>query len=134
MGIINDDFPRINKFPEPGSLSRGDLHQILPEVKGTQCKSSNRDTCGCLKWELPPEVPKTCPFPPTEENIGRLEQWIRERYRSSTFNTCNNQPLPLMKGSPPIKLFIDPDSKPVACHKLVVVLFHRQDSVREGLD
>ena len=109
LGIINDKFPRINKFPEPDSQSQGDLHQVSPKVESTQCKGSSRELCGCPKWELPPEVPRTCPYPPMEENIGQLEQWIQERYKSSTFNTCNNQPLPLMKGSPPIRLFIDPD-------------------------
>ena len=73
------------------------------------------------------------PFPPTLENVDRLEQWIRDRYRASTFNVCNNQALPLMKGSPPLELFIDKNARPVACHKPAQIPIHFKQKVEEEL-
>ena len=59
----------------------------------------------------------------------KLEGWIRERYSASIFNTCNCQPLPLMSGSPPLELFIDPGAKPVACHKPAQLPIHFKERV-----
>ena len=55
------------------------------------------------------------------------------RGRASTFNTCNCQPLPLMKDSPPLELFVDPTAKPVACHKAANVPNHFKDRVEAEL-
>ena len=51
--------------------------------------------CGCPIWTTAPALPML-PFPATEENRGKLETFPAEYYSSSTFNTCNHQPLPLM--------------------------------------
>ena len=39
-----------------------------------------------------------------------------------------------MKGSPPIKLIIDPEAKPVACHKLALVPIHFQEEMKADID
>ena len=81
---------------------------------------------------MPPPRPKL-PFPATEANKGRLQQFLVDYYKSSTFNTCDHQPLPLMDG-PPMKLMVDPDAEPVAYHTPVPVPLHWQNDVKAGLD
>ena len=51
--------------------------------------------CGCPLRVLPPEPP-AMPFPATEENKEKLKQFLVEKYRASTFNTCQHQPFPMM--------------------------------------
>ena len=89
--------------------------------------------CRCPKRELPPECPEECPFQPIKENIGKLKKWILERYRSSTFNTCNDQQLPLVISSPPLSLFIDPGARPTVVHKAAPVPIHFKDQVKHGI-
>ena len=83
---------------------------------------------------LPPPAPTELPYPPTEENRGRLEDWIREKYASSAFNQCSHQPLPLIKSSPPLKLYVDESARPVAVHKPVPIPMHWMKQVKEQLD
>ena len=73
-------------------------------------------------------------MPATAENIPRLKKWIQERYASSAFNVCTHQVLPLVNSSPPLRLFVDPDAKPVAVHKPATVPLHFTKEVRDGLD
>ena len=134
LGIISKTFPTIGAYAletediheNDDTIANGSKHEIK-DFK--QCTGLDSGKCTCPKRELPPIAPKTCPFPPTVENLDRLENWIRENYRASTFNTCNCQPLPLMKDSPPLELFIDPAAKPIACHKPGSVPIHFKERV-----
>ena len=51
--------------------------------------------CGCLLRTGEPEPPEL-PYPATEENTERLQEYLLNKYRSSTVNTCQHQSLPLM--------------------------------------
>ncbi|CAC5407544.1 unnamed protein product [Mytilus coruscus] len=53
-------------------------------------------------------------------------------YKSSTFNTCDHQPLPLMDG-PPIRLMVGSDAEPVDHHTPVPVPIHWKEEVKAGL-
>ena len=50
------------------------------------------------------------------------------------FNCCEHQKLPLMKGSPPLKLHIDHAAPPIAVHVPAQVPLHWQLPVKAGLD
>ena len=63
-----------------------------------------------------------------------MGQWIIDKYASSAFNQCEHQPLPLMKGSPPIKLHVNPEAEPVAIHKARPVPVHWRDKVLAELE
>ena len=54
------------------------------------------------------------------------------QYASSTFNTCEDQPLPLMH-SPPMRFMVNPDDVPLAHHNPIPVSLHWQDEVKAGL-
>ena len=90
-------------------------------------------TCDCPRRQPPPLPPKELPFPAVEDNREKLEQWLLSYYKASTFNTCHHQPL-LPKEGPPLRLMIDPDAKPVACHTPIDVPIHWRDDVKAGLD
>ena len=90
-------------------------------------------SCDCPRRELPPPMPTQLPFPATEEHHADIQQYILDRYKSSTFNTCEHQPLPLMTG-PPMKLMVDTNATSVAHHTPVPVPLRWQDEVKSGLD
>ena len=74
------------------------------------------------------------PCEPTEDNLPRIKEYILNRYASSAFNCCEQQPLPLMKDSPPLRLFVDKDAKPVSVFTPSQVPLHWTASVKAGLD
>ena len=84
--------------------------------------------------ELPPPVPSSLPYEPKEENLAKLEDWIFARYLSSSFNICEQQPLPLMDTSPPVKLIVEEGSEPVACTKASPIPINWLDKIKEELD
>jgi hypothetical protein len=49
--------------------------------------------CGCSERSETPTAPRKPPFPvtDTEECRARLQEWLLDTYRSSTFNTCPHQ-------------------------------------------
>ena len=115
LGMISEHFPAI-----------GEMSQTLTAA-------SVATKCECPLREPPPPPSTTLPFAPTEENVPKLKQFLLNRYKGSTFNTCTHQPLPLMTG-PPLKLMIDESAKPVAHHTPIPVPLHFQEQVKADLD
>ena len=132
LGIIDTAFPTIGVFGMETTESMKDCLSKT-EINDFKVCSGLNDNCNCPTRTLPPPVPSHCPFPPTLENVGRLENWIRDKYKASSFNTCQNQPLPLMSGTPPLELFINKDARPVACHKPSQIPIHFKDQVEKEL-
>ena len=81
----------------------------------------------------PHHPPTVLPFPAIEANRDKLQQYLLDYYKSSTFNTCEHQLLPLMDG-PPMHLMVDPEAEPIAHHTPVPVPLHWRDAVKAGLD
>ena len=123
LGIITDSFPRIGE-------TKTDI-DVSTNLVGSNVIQNT--ICECPKRELPPPMPTTLPFPATEEHRADLQEYILDRYKSSTFNTCEHQPLPLMSG-PPMQLMVDTTATPVAHHTPVPVPLHWQEEVKAGLD
>ena len=119
LELISTDFP----------LRRG-------MVAGCTATEDEEDTglpCSCPRRSTAPPPPKL-PFPPTEDNRKKLEDFILRYYASSAFNQCEKQPLPLMDGHPPLKLHVDENAKPFAIHKARPVPLHWQQEVKAGLE
>ena len=105
LGIIRSDFPRI------GSVTQQPMSVSLAAA------SPRDEECDCscpIRTKLP-TLPTALPFPATDANRAALQNWILDRYRSSTFNTCECQTLPLME-CPPLELPVVPEAKPIAVH------------------
>lgn len=134
LGVVSKNFPEVSDINQVASLVN------TPEEGGHgQCTNTGvvlpEDTpCSCPNRTLPPKDKPSLPCPPTEENLPILKKYILDRYASSAFNTCERRPLPLMNGSPPLKLFVDPKATPIAAHKPAVVPLHWKEPVKGGLD
>ena len=130
LGIVDEDFPRL------GQASLSGLHTSFPTSKceNTGVVTGDEEACSCPKRELPPQQAPRLPCSPTEENLPTIKRYILDRYKASAFNTCERQALPLISGSPPLELHVDPDAKPVACHVPIPLPLHWQATVKAGLD
>jgi hypothetical protein len=126
LGIISHNFPKIGEVHTSNASPLNDSAQTCPE-------SSMYASCGCLKRMPPPPPPSCLPFPATEENREKLEKFLLDYYKSSTFNTCEHQTLPMME-VPPLKLMVDKESTPKAFHKPIPVPIHWRESIKDGLD
>ena len=91
-------------------------------------------SCCCPTRQILPPVPSNLPFPVFEANCEKLQEDLLNNYKSSIFNTCENQRLSLTVCSPPMKLMIDPNAKSVAHHTPIPVPLHWREAVKEGLD
>lgn len=115
LGMITDNFPTIGET----TINQTNIAAAGPANMSDECSThAHSDSglmadCDCPRRRPPPPPPTKLPFPATEENRGKLQQYLTDYYKSSTFNTCEHQPLPLMEG-PPLKLMINTDAEPVA--------------------
>ena len=123
LGIISDSFPRL------GETQEACLLDTAAALKGVHVEK----TCTCPRRQRPPPPPTVLPFPAIEANRDKLQQYLLDYYKSSTFNTCEHQLLPLMDG-PPMHLMVDPEAEPIAHHTPVPVPLHWRDAVKAGLD
>ena len=113
---------------------------VKQEPRSTRCSNSGvilpgQDVgCSCPRRQMPPSAPASMPCSPSEENLPQLRQYLLDRYAASTFNVCEHQPLPLLQGSPPLELHVDPAARPTAVHTPGVVPLHWQQAVLDGLN
>ncbi|VDI59471.1 Hypothetical predicted protein, partial [Mytilus galloprovincialis] len=130
LGIISENFPTIGEIT--GSVTD------TSALTNDQNRFTTQIDCNCPKRQSPPPTPVKLPFPPTEENVPKLQNFLPKHYKSITFNNCEHQPLSLMEG-PPLKLMEGPPLKhmeatPVACHTPVPIFLHWDDDVKASLD
>ena len=119
LGLISDKFPTIGE-----SLG---ISNTVPQPESAITKQ-----CTCPKRTMPPPPPKTLPYPATEQNRAKLEAYLLDYYKASTFNVCEHQTLPMMTG-PPMRLMIEPNAVPFASHKPIPVPVHWQEDIYAGL-
>ena len=62
-------------------------------------------------------------------NKEKMKQFLVEKYRASTFNTCQHQPLPMMQG-PKMELFVLKDACPHAVYQPAVVPVNWEQKVK----
>lgn len=129
LGMISPHFPTVGEIDRNMTAPLSSSQAPVTGIPNVQ----DNTVCDCPQRKSPPPLPTSLPFPATEENRDRLEKWLLDYYRSSTFNVCEHQPLPTMSG-PPIHLMVDPHAKPVAHHSPIPVPVHWQDDVKAGLD
>ena len=136
LGLVPSSFPEVglcDNLPPTASI-QSLTAPSRPSCSNSGVPSSASDTCNCPRRELPPETPAVLPCAPTAENVPRLRQYILDRYKASAFNICEHQPLHLMDGSPPLRIFVDEDARPAAVHSPSKIPLHWEQAVKEGLD
>ena len=110
LGLVPDEFPnhtpKLSHAPTAASAASSDSSQ--------------------------PERPSVIPFPPSDANIARLEEWLLAHFSSTAFNTAR-EPLPVMEGKPH-RIHIMPDAVPYACHTPLNVPKHWEKEVKTQLE
>ena len=140
LGVVPGTFPTIQSCNSAGAVAALSQAEPIPNIAGLPaCTNSgvlnpDEPPCTCPDRSLPPSDKPVLPCPPTAENLPILKNYILQRYASSAFNTCERRPLPLMDGSPPMRLFVDPDAPPIALNRPAIVPLHWKDAVKGGLD
>ena len=118
LGLVTNSFPHVTVDSECNTVQTG---------KKSGCE------CSCPVRATAPDIPKTLPFKPVEDNIKKLDTWIKDYYAASAFNCCECQPLPRMHGEP-LKIHMKDGVKPVASHSPIPIPLHWQAKVKAGLD
>ena len=136
LGMISEAFPTVGENSNCDTISskvhpQNDTKQKRPQIVFPESAWTHQ--CDCPLRQLPPKRPAKIPFKPVETNRQLIEEWLIDYYRSSAFNTCEHQPLPMMEG-PPLRLMIDPEAQPKAYHTPIPVPLHWQDDLKAGLD
>ncbi len=126
-------------FPTIGSMNRHrdnvdnvSIAAVRALNAGCSDVANHNGGCDCPEWEDPPQHPKALPFPCTPGNNAMMREWLRNRYASSTFNTCPHRPLPAMAG-PPVEIHLDESAVPRACQTAAPIPVHWQDRVYRDL-
>jgi len=127
--VISRDFPLVGAATIESNI-KSNRHTSTPTDTNQQ---QQKPICDCPTRTLPPPRPIELPFLCRKENNARMQQWLLDRFSSSTFNQCPHQQLPGMTG-PAISLHVDPLATPSAVHSPVPVPLHWQDIVKEQLD
>ena len=77
-----------------------------------------------------PERPTTLPFPPIEENVDKLRDWLLNAFADTAFN--NEGMFPAMSG-PPGHIHLREGALPKARHKPIPVPFHLKEATKQAL-
>ena len=110
-----------------------DLNVVHSKFPHASKAAASTGTCECAQRGSPPKRPDKLPFPPTEDNVARLEQWLLASFGSSAFNTCTHQPLQSMTGEPVHARFKE-GATPYAVHTPIPVPHHWKETVKHDID
>ena len=113
-------------FPFPMNISS----QTIPSV-ATINQSVSKDPTSQATWACPPPWPEKLPYPPLEENIPKLEQYLWYKFIDTAFNRTS--PLPAMS-MPPAHIHLNENAKQYACHMSIPIPLHWKKEVKESLD
>ena len=131
LQIIGREFPKIGEFSNQ-TVAAGQSHSSEQKTGSYEKIAFELAPCGCPKRTMPPPI-QLPPWKLSDKNREITEQFLLDRYSSSTFNVCTHQILPTMHG-PPMKLMVDRNATPVCIHKATPVPVHFYDKVKEGID
>ena len=81
--------------------------------------------CGCFVRSEVLLLPTSMPWPPTEDSVDAIEQWVKDYHARSAFNVCEHQALQSMTGPP---------AEPVAVHQPIPLPHHRRAEVLAVLE
>ena len=124
LGSIPRCFPEV---PAEHGSALEFAEELIAKINELEIKAP----CGCPTRSSPPEI-VTLPCQATEENKGRLKEFLISSFKSSTFNTCEHQPLPLMHG-PPLEFKMKEGAVPFAIYTPAKVPAHWADQVKADI-
>ena len=124
MGILPKDFSNPVAMTSP----QADMAmQYLPSASTRQ--ELDASTKHKVKDQLP-MCPKKVPFPPTEQNIPRLKEWLLQHFAYISFRK-NGEFTPM--SGPTAHIHLKEWAVPKARYKPIPVPFHFKEPVRQAL-
>ena len=94
-------------------------------------QSVSKDPTSQATRACPLPQPEKLPYLPLEENIPKLEQYLRDKFRDTAFNRTS--PFPAMS-MPHAHIHLNANAKPYAHHTPIPIPFHWKKEVKESLD
>merc|ERR1712030_69600 len=113
-GLLPTTFPQESlggsSVTSSSSETQGQVVADTPEVRQPEgeCDPDSPLQCSCPTREQV-QPPQKIPFQATVKNRLRLENYIKEPFKSSAFNVCRRQKMPETQG-PPMKIHTKPDA------------------------
>ena len=109
-------------------------HSFLRQTSKADMSTTDdgKALCGCPIQMTVLDKPVRIPFVPNENNSYTMEQWLREHFKSNTFNTCPHQPLQVMTGRP-LDITFTQEAKLSAVHTPIPVPHHWKKKVKEDV-
>lgn len=136
LGIIPEDFPNSNfktKNVHNECTYKSSINVIRTLTNGCDTLTAkNKISCSCPQRTVAPSRPEQLPFPCLPKNNLKMKDWLLDRYKSSTFNTCPHRSLPCMEG-PPVEIHVEESATPKACHTPANIPLHWQQRVFDDL-
>ena len=111
-------------FPFPMNSSS----QTMPSV-ATINQSVSKDPTSQAIRACPPHWPEKLTYPPLEENIAKLEQYLWDKFKDTAFNRT----LPFLMSMPPAHIHLNENAKPYACHTPIPIPFYWRKEVKGSL-
>ena len=137
LGILDENFPSIVAAgsTESPSFSSECGNSVDLQRRAGGVDALIKTTCpgGCRPRTPPPPLPDRLPFEPVEENVPKMKAYLLDRYKSSTFNKCGHQRLPMMSCKP-LRIHIDPEAEPKPDWGARPVPVHLREKVKQQLD
>ena len=79
---------------------------------------------------IPPK-PHKLPYPATDDNVPKLEQYLKDAFKDTTFN--RSLLFPAMTG-PQAHIHLKPDAIPYARLTLITAPYNRKDQIKDSLE
>ena len=133
MKIIKETFPETRIATVSNDVNPTTSRNVNPDLTAPPTDTTALAPCGCPLRKDCPQRPDKLPFPATADHREELEDWIKQYYSASAFNTCPHQELQVMK-SEPLKIAFKPDYAPRAIHKPIPIPHHWKEKVKSQLD
>ena len=125
LGVISPDFP----------------HQTHNDDSERPTGTSSASACctddgaeSCVERGPTPLRPEKLPFDPTKENISKFEEYFKDIFKESAFNTCTHQRLQGMTGVPMKTVQRKKGCNHPAVYTPIPVPFHWKKKVKTDLD
>ncbi|XP_077969846.1 uncharacterized protein LOC144424396 [Styela clava] len=119
--IALDILPKSFPLPSPHASSINSL---------TSTRSPTKPSITNQRVQSLPTRPMSIPFPPTEDNITRLKQYILDSFKASAFD--RSPPFPTMQG-PPAHIYLKPKAIPYARHTPIPIPIHMEKPAKQKL-
>jgi len=133
LGIFQHKFPLLNcNGRSIDTKPKANCYSSEVDSRSGDLPGYRANSCSCPKRSKPPTRPAELPFTCCPENNEKMESWLLDFFKASTFNICPHQELPTIDG-PPVEVHLREGAVPKACHTPAPVPIHWQKRVHDDL-